>query len=347
MIWLTGKRTGGTMRKALGSALGTSLFTAFTVFAAKVENPPPVATFSIAAFDPVTGELGVAVQSKFFAVGTVVPWARAGVGAIATQAFANTTYGPNGLAMLEAGLTPQQVLDSLVRSDAGRARRQAGIIDARGNAVTYTGDSCSSWAGGKAGKNYACQGNILTGREVVDSMAAAFENSKGELAARLLDAMEAGQRQGGDSRGMQSMALLVVKEAGGYAGFSDRYIDLRVDDARDPFSEMRRLFGIQQGMKHLQLAGGLYRAGKLAEAVREGELAVQANPASADCHYDYACYLSLSGRKDEALIALEKALRLNPKMFGLAKSDGDLEAIRSAKKFNTLVAAAEAKANKK
>ncbi len=335
------------MRKSFGYAAVLSAVFIFPLSAAKVEYPQPVATFSIVAFDPATGELGVAVQSKFFAVGTVVPWAKAGVGAVATQSFANTTYGPNGLAMLEAGMTPQQVLDSLIRSDAGRARRQAGIIDARGNAVTYTGDSCLNWAGGKVGNNYACQGNILTGKEVVEAMAAAFENSKGELAARLLDAMEAGQRQGGDSRGMQSMALLVVKDQGGYAGYSDRYIDLRVDDARDPFVEMRRLFGIQRGMKHLQIAGRHYRDGKLAEAVKEAERAVQANPSSADCHYDYACYLSLSGQKDEALTALEKALRLNPKMFGLAKNDTDLNSIRSARKFKTLVEAAEAKANTK
>jgi uncharacterized Ntn-hydrolase superfamily protein len=322
------------------------LFLILPIFAARVETPP-VATFSIVAFDPLTGELGVAVQSKFFAVGTVVPWAKAGVGAVATQSFANTTYGPDGLAMLEAGMTPRQVLDSLTRADGLRARRQAGIIDAKGNAATYTGDSCLTWAGGKTGKNYVCQGNILTGKEVVDSMAAAFENSKGELAVRLLDAMEAGQRQGGDSRGMQSMALLVVKDQGGYAGYSDRYIDLRVDDARNPFTEMRRLFGIQQGMKHLQAAGRHYREGKLLEAVREAERAVQANPSSADCHYDYACYLSLSGRKEEALTALEKALRLNPKMADLAKKDSDLENIRSAEKFKTLVEAAEAKANKK
>lgn len=335
------------MRKVFGLGMLLGLLSILPIFAARVETPPTVATFSIVAYDPATGEIGVAVQSKFFAVGTVVPWAKAGVGAIATQAFANTTYGPNGLAMLETGMTPQQVMDSLTGSDDRRARRQAGIIDARGSAASFTGDSCLAWAGGKTGKYYACQGNILTGKEVVDAMAAGFENSKGELAARLLDAMEAGQRQGGDSRGMQSMALLVVKEQGGYAGYSDRYIDLRVDDAKDPFVEMRRLFGIQQGMKHLQLAGRHYRDGKLAEAVKEAERAVQANPTSADCHYDYACYLSLSGKKEEALTALEKALRLNPKMSGLAKNDTDLENIRSSKIFKTLVETAEAKANKK
>jgi len=335
------------MRKGLGFGLAVALAAFSFGHAAKIKEPRNIATFSIVGYDQATGELGVAVQSKFFAVGTVVPWAKADVGAIATQAFGNTTYGPRGLAMLEAGMNPQQAMDSLTRSDDRRARRQAGIIDAKGNAVTYTGDSCLAWAGGKTGKYYSCQGNILTGKEVVDAMAAAFENSRGELAERLLEALEAGQRQGGDSRGMQSMALLVVKNEGGYSGYSDRYIDLRVDDAKDPFKEMRRLFAIQQGMKHLQLAGRHYRDGKLAEAVKEAERAVQANPVNADCHYDYACYLSLSNQRDEALTALQKALSLNPKMADLAKKDSDLDNIRPARSFKKMVEEAEVKANKK
>ncbi len=335
------------MRKGLGFGLAITLAAFSFGQAAKVKHPQNISTFSIVGYDPATGELGVAVQSKFFAVGTVVPWAKADVGAVATQASGNTTYGPRGLAMLEAGMNPQQVMDSLTRSDDRRARRQAGIIDAKGDAVTYTGDSCLAWAGGKTGKYYSCQGNILTGKEVVDSMAAAFENSKGELAERLLAAMEAGQRQGGDSRGMQSMALLVVKNEGGYSGYSDRYIDLRVDDAKNPFKEMRRLFGIQQGMKHLQLAGRYYRDNKMDEAIKEAERAVQANPGNADCHYDYACYLSLSGQRDEALTALQKALSLNPKMADLAKKDSDLENIRSARRFKKMVEEAEVKVQKK
>lgn len=335
------------MRKALGFVLILNALLAGLALASKVPSPPPVATFSIVAYDPVNGELGVAVQSKFFAVGTVVPWAQVGVGAIATQSYANTTYGPRGLTMLESGMTPQQVMDSLVKSDEMRARRQAGIIDAKGNAVTYTGDSCLAWAGGKTGQYYACQGNILVSQGVVDAMASAYEASKGELAERLLNAMEAGQRQGGDSRGMQSMALLVVKDQGGYSGYTDRYIDLRVDDAKDPFKEMRRLMRIQQGIKHLQIAGRHYRDKNLDAAVKEAERAVLADPTNADCHYDYACYLSLSGKKDDALLALRKALQLNPKMADLAKKDGDLSSIRPAASFKKMVEEAEAKAKKK
>ena len=335
------------MRKVFGFGLILTTTISGLVFASKVQTPPPVATFSIVAYDPVTGELGVAVQSKFFAVGTVVPWAKAGVGAIATQSYANTTYGPRGLALLEAGLSPREVMDSLTRSDEMRARRQAGIIDAKGNAVTYTGDSCLSWAGGKTGQYYACQGNILVSQAVVDAMAAAYEASKGDLAERMLDAMEAGQREGGDSRGMQSMALLVVKDQGGYSGYTDRYIDLRVDDAADPFKEMRRLLRIQKGIMHLNLAGRYVRENNLPQAVKEAELAVLADPTSADCHYDYACYLSLSGKKDDALVALKKALQLNPKMAGMAQKDSDLANIRSAANFKKIVAEAEGTASKK
>jgi len=335
------------MRRTFGFGLILNTIVFGLALAAKVETPLPVATFSIVAYDPVNGELGVAVQSKFFAVGTVVPWAKAGVGAVATQSYANTTYGPRGLTMLEAGMSPQQVMDSLTRSDEMRARRQAGIINAKGNAVTYTGDSCLAWAGGKTGQYYACQGNILVSQAVVEAMAAAYETSKGELALRLLDAMEAGQRQGGDSRGMQSMALLVVKDQGGYSGYTDRYIDLRVDDAIDPFKEMRRLLRIQQGIKHLQIAGRHYRDKNLEAAVKEAERAVLADPTNADCHYDYACYLSLSGKREDALLALKKTLQLNPKMADLAKKDGDLANIRPAVSFKKMVEEAEAKANKK
>ena len=335
------------MRKRVGLGLILNMLLLGPAFAVKVQTPPPVATFSIVAYDPASGELGIAVQSRFFAVGTVVPWAKAGVGAIATQSYANTTYGPRGLAMLEAGMSPQAVMDSLTGSDGMRARRQAGIIDARGNAVTYTGDSCLSWAGGKTGKYFACQGNILAGQAVVDSMAAGFEASKGELADRLMDATEAGQRQGGDSRGMQSMALLVVKDQGGYSGYSDRYIDLRVDDAPDPFKEMRRLLGIQKGILHLNLAGRFARENNLAQAVKEAELAVLADPTSADCHYDFACYLSLSGRRDDALLELKKALGLNPKMAGMAQKDSDLANIRGSAGFKKIVEGADTKENKK
>jgi uncharacterized Ntn-hydrolase superfamily protein len=202
---------------------------------------PVVSTFSIAARDPSTGDLGIAVQSKFLAVGAVVPWARAGVGAIATQAHANVAYGPDGLVMLETGLSAHEVLDKLTTADLERDTRQAGIVDALGNAATWTGPGCTDWAGGYAGDGFCCQGNILTGPEVVDAMVEGYTSTNGSFATRLLSALEAGQAAGGDSRGQQSAAILVVRAAGGYGGGNDRWIDLRVDDHREPIAELRRL----------------------------------------------------------------------------------------------------------
>ena len=209
----------------------------------------PVATFSIVGYDPNNGDLGVTVQSKFFAVGAVVPWAEAGVGAIATQSWANTTFGPNGLKLLKSGLSAEQTLERLVVDDQGRATRQVGIVDAKGNVANYTGDECNEWAGAVSGKHYTAQGNILAGEEVVNAMGKAFEETDGELADKLMAALFAGQEAGGDIRGQQSAALLVVQENSGYSGFNDRYIDLRVDDAEKPIEELQRLLEI-----HKQLA---------------------------------------------------------------------------------------------
>ena len=207
---------------------------------------PPVATFSIVGYDAETGDLGIAVQSKFFAVGSVVPWAEAGVGAIATQSWANTTYGPNGLKLLKSGLSAEQTLERLTADDPGRATRQVGIVDAKGRVANYTGDECNAWAGAVSGKHYTAQGNILAGEDVVKAMGKAFEGTEGELADKLMAALFAGQEKGGDTRGQQSAALLVVREQGGYGGFNDRYIDLRVDDAEKPIEELQRLLEIHK-----------------------------------------------------------------------------------------------------
>ena len=206
----------------------------------------PVATFSIVGYDPETGALGIAVQSKFFAVGSVVPWAEAGVGAIATQSWANTTYGPNGLKHLKSGLSAEQTLARLIADDPGHATRQVGIVDAKGNVANYTGDECNEWAGAVSGRHYTAQGNILASEEVVKAMGSAFEETEGELADKLMAALFAGQAAGGDTRGQQSAALLVVQEHSGYGGFNDRYIDLRVDDAEKPIEELQRLLEIHK-----------------------------------------------------------------------------------------------------
>jgi len=214
--------------------------------APRPDGEPVVATFSIVAYDPDTQELGVAVQSKFIAVGSVVPWAKAGVGAIATQSYANTTYGPKALALLAEGAEPEAVMKKITEDDRRVAIRQVGIVDAKGRSATFTGEKCSAWAGGLKGENFACQGNILAGEDVVKNMAKSFRESKGDLGERLIAALQAGQDAGGDSRGMQSAALLIVHEGWGYGGYNDRYRDLRVDDHAEPIKELKRVYDLHR-----------------------------------------------------------------------------------------------------
>ena len=203
---------------------------------------PLIATFSIVATDGV--DWGVAVASKFLAVGSAVPAARAEVGAIATQAMANTSYKQLGLDLLEAGRPASEVVEVLTGDDEGREHRQLGVVDRHGGAATYTGSRCFEWAGGRTGKGCACQGNILTGPEVVDALLTVFESSTGELVDRLMGALAAGDLAGGDRRGRQSAAILVVRRHAGYGGFDDQMVDLRVDDDLEPISELSRLLGL-------------------------------------------------------------------------------------------------------
>lgn len=209
-------------------------------------HAPHPSTFSIVALDPLTGELGITVQSKFLAVGNAVPWAKAGIGAIATQAYANTAYGPDGLALLAQGFSAQETIEKLTAADPDRDYRQVGIVSAKGDAATFTGAKCHAWAGGRIGKNYAAQGNILVSQATVDAMADTFEQAEGKLAERLLAALSAGQAAGGDKRGQQSAVLLVMKEKGGYGGFNDIMIDLRVDDHPTPIAELHRLYDLHR-----------------------------------------------------------------------------------------------------
>lgn len=201
-------------------------------------------TFSIVALDPASGDLGVAVATKFPCVGAVVPAAKAGAGAVASQAWSNAAFGPEGVAMLSTGRSAQETLDSLLLSDEGRQDRQVGVVDARGGAVSFTGSKCMDWAGGITGDTYAAQGNILVGVRVIDAMARAFESAPGDLCDRLLAAVLAGDAAGGDRRGRQSAALLVVRKDGGLDGRTDRYIDIRVDDHPQAATELARVFSV-------------------------------------------------------------------------------------------------------
>jgi uncharacterized Ntn-hydrolase superfamily protein len=205
-----------------------------------------VSTFSIVGRDPHNGDLGIAVQSKFLGVGAVVPWVRAGVGAVATQAWANTSYGPRGLELMAQGISARDALDTLTGGDLQAEHRQAGMVDAEGRSATFTGASCFHWAGGVAGPDFAAQGNILVSEATAQALAETFQRAAGPLWRRLLAALAAGQAAGGDSRGMQSAALVVAREAGGYGGFNDRFIDLRVDDHTSPIEELGRLLEMHE-----------------------------------------------------------------------------------------------------
>ena len=201
-------------------------------------------TFSIVAADTQTGDWGIAVASKFPCVGAVVPWARAGVGAVATQSWANTSFGPDGLGLMGDGLDAQGALDRLLAADDGREDRQVGFVDGSGRAATFTGSKCMDWAGGLTGDGFAAQGNILAGEAVVSELARAYIQTEGDLCDRLLAALVAGDAAGGDKRGRQSAAVLVVRAGGGYEGRNDRYIDLRVDEHTDPINELLRIFQV-------------------------------------------------------------------------------------------------------
>jgi len=296
--------------------------------------PPDPATFSIAASDPATGEVGVAVASRFFAVGTVVPWAKAGVGAVATQSSANTSFGPEGLDLMARGLTAEEALRVLLRGDAGRDRRQVGLVTAAGDSATYTGTGCNSWAGGRRGPGYAVQGNILVGEAVVAETEKAFLASAGKpLAERLLLALSAGDAAGGDSRGRQSAALLVCRAKGGYNGFTDRAVDVRVDDHPDPFRELARLVGMGVVNDLWNRGWTAFMEKRFAEALKwqeEATARAEAQPAMLpEVVYDLAVIRLAAGDAPGALAAARRALKLNPKLAAQAAVDPDLAAIRA------------------
>jgi uncharacterized Ntn-hydrolase superfamily protein len=294
--------------------------------------PPAPATFSIVAADSAAGEVGVAVASRFFAVGAVVPFAAAEVGAVATQAFANVSFGARGLDLLERGLEPDEVLRVLLRDDAGRERRQVGVVDASGRSATDTGEGCNAWAGGRTGPGYAVQGNILTGEEVVAAMERSFLASAGQpLAERLYRALAAGEAAGGDSRGKQSAALRVARAGAGYGGYTDQAIDIRVDDHLEPVQELGRLLDLAMVNDAWNRGWNAYVAGRYDEALvwqeRTAERAERVPGMLPEVLYDLAVVRLANEDRLGAMAALERAVALNPRLAEQARGDPDLEAL--------------------
>jgi uncharacterized Ntn-hydrolase superfamily protein len=286
---------------------------ALTVLAAN----PAFATFSIVAFDPATGDLGVAVASRVFGVGNHVPWAEAGVGAVATQAAMNGGYGPRGLELLRQGLTAQQVLDRLLAEDPFERKegRQVAVVDAKGNVAVYTGPAANEWKGHIKGLHFSVQGNILAGPHVAEAMAKAFEHTQGELAERLYAALKAGDDAGGDRRGRQSASVLVVRKGGGSSLNNDRLCYINVDDNPDPLLELGRLLPLQLAWSLSGKRGPLVQQGKLDEAMTLADKLVRWAPRNGAhrVHQGFLAYLT--GNKSKALEAFKKAQELDPNAY--------------------------------
>jgi uncharacterized Ntn-hydrolase superfamily protein len=297
-------------------------------------------TFSVVAADAATGEVGVAVQSKYFAVGTVVPWARAGVGAVATQAAGVAAYGPQVLDALASGLSPEKALEKVLAADPEKETRQLGVVDAKGNVASFTGAKCNAWAGGVKGAGFTAQGNILVSEAVVKEMARAYTETKGTMAERLVAALEAGQAAGGDSRGQQSAALVVERVGASKESREgiDRVVDLRVDDHVEPIKELRRLLDIQMRWSILRDASRHYRAKEYAKGVELLAAGVARFGEDATLLYDLACYESLAGRRDDALAHLARSLDLQPSYRTMARGDADFTSLRDDPDFKALVA---------
>ena len=295
-------------------------------------------TYSIVAADPATGEVGVAVESKYFAVGSVVPWAKADVGAVATQAAGVAGYGPRILALLEAGAAPEHAIREVLADDEARETRQLGVVDTTGRAAGFTGAECNDWAGGLEGPGFAAQGNILAGEAVVRDMAASYERAEGDLAERLMGALEAAEAAGGDRRGKQSAAL-VVERAGASAGRTgiDRIVDLRVDDHPEPIEELRRLLRLHQGWRALLASHSAYEEQSYERAIELATEAVDALPTDGEALYNRACFASLAGRRDLALSDLRRAVELDPNLLELARRDSDFEPLAEDQDFARLV----------
>ncbi|HEY6184651.1 MAG TPA: DUF1028 domain-containing protein [Terriglobales bacterium] len=298
------------------SAIVAAIFLSSIFCAAKqpVVAHNTVSTFSIVARDPATGQMGIAVASRYFSVGSVVPWAEAEVGAVATQADVNVGYGPKALTLLRQGLTAQQVADKLLAEDTfpGKDGRQFAIVDAKGNVVTYTAPNAPNWAGGQKGATWAAQGNILVGPQVPEAMGKTFEATKGELAEKLFAALKAGDAAGGDKRGHQSASMLIVCKQCGRNTNNDRYLYINADDSADPFAELRRLLDTALAYNYGDNAYKLLEAKKMKEARQAAENAVRYSPNNADSHLDLGFLDYVAGDKSAALREFLTARKLDP-----------------------------------
>jgi uncharacterized Ntn-hydrolase superfamily protein len=338
------------MKKLL---LALLLFPAIPVLAQEPVDPW-FSTFSIIAFDPATGELGVGVQSRAFGAGAAVPWIKLGVGAVATQASANRLYGPKAMSLLEQGLSPEEVVKRLTDEDPGRDSRQVAVLDTSGRSAVYTGKRVidrnndpkdpvhlGNYAGHVSGVNFSVQGNTLASEEVVKAMAAAYQGGRGTMAERLMDALDAGQAKGGDTRGMQSAGILVMRPLPPNSESTvERVVDIRVDDAENPFQELRRLLNMTLGVpaRLTARANELAREGRHQDAIVELKKALDINPRAENVMYALAQRHAQAGEPKEALALLATAIRRQPHIWkSQAAADSAFESLRALPGFRQLV----------
>lgn len=277
----------------------------------------PVSTYSIVAYDEETGQLGVAVQSPWFSVGSLVPWIKAGVGAVATQSFVKVEYGPNGLKLMGKGFSAEDALKILVEEDENSVVRQVGMVDAKGNASAFTGENCIQFAGHIVGKNYTVQANLMASATVPTAMVRAYEITRGELVDRLMAALEAAQKEGGDIRGKQSAAIVVVSGEPTGIDWKDKLFDLRIEDHPEPIKEMKRLIRVSRAYQHAN-QGDLYiETGEIDKALKEYDLAAEYYPENPELPFWTAVSLASVDRVDEALLIFKEVFEKAPDLRDL------------------------------
>ena len=283
-------------------------------FAQNVPKSNPVSTYSIVAYDERTGQFGVAVQSHWFSVGALVPWARAGVGAVATQSFVKVEYGPDGIALMESGKSAKEALNQLISKDSGQAVRQVAMIDNKGSVAAHTGENCIYAAGHKIGKNYSVQANLMEKETVWDAMAKAFENAQGDLATRMMSSLEAAENEGGDIRGKQSAAMLIVTGHPTGLPWEDIVMDIRVDDSRHPLKELKRLIRIHTAYQHANKGDHYLEINEVEKALIEYGLASELYPENPELPYWSAVTMVGMGKLDKALPIFSKVFKKEPRM---------------------------------
>ena len=283
-------------------------------FAQNIPKSNPVSTYSIVAYDESTGQFGVAVQSHWFSVGALVPWAKAGVGAVATQSFVKVEYGPDGIALMEAGISAKDALNQLISKDSGQAVRQVAMIDSKGSVAAHTGENCIYAAGHKTGKNYSVQANLMEKETVWDAMAKAFENTLGDLATRMMASLEAAENEGGDIRGKQSAAMLIVTGQPTGIHWEDTVMDIRVDDSKYPLKELKRLIRIHTAYQHANKGDHYLEINKVEKALVEYGLASELYPENPELPYWSAVTLVGLGKLDKALPIFSKVFKKEPRL---------------------------------